>query len=235
MNKVSEQLNGSFVPFMAMIAYKSHDDFYLESHPINKDGQMLEGRPLKVKTLEAIANSIFDNNAGKVRLSGYIPENLLKGESEGSGEYSLVWYRKEEQRTIHFSSSLEMDSGLAYVPATVYSATKSGLKVFALKSNKRPTEDTQLYRAPYYNVTTESVCLGNAKVKKPDILSFSNIMKYWEDMFWLSEFSAMHGGNFCKSNGNLVWKRMIQNPSLKWSSINELVSHQVKISLKSIL
>jgi hypothetical protein len=81
------------------------------------------------------------------------------------------------------------------------------LYVFAYRSKRLPA-NTQLYSAPFFNVNSVSgsVCLGNAKLQKPETFNFENFIKYWEDKFFLSEFSQLTGGNPTKRNLTLVIK-----------------------------
>lgn len=234
MNKTTQHLQSNYKPFLSIVAYKNEDRYYLESHPINARGEMLEGKPLTQKTLTGIADCIYDNNQGKIKFGGIIPSNLLLSEVQSGGEYKLVWYRPEEQRILHFTNSLEISSGEAWVPAMLYVATRSTLYVFALSSNRRPNEKTVMYRAPFHNVSDNgAVCLGSAKVAKPQYYTYENVMQYWDDMFWKSEFSHMNGGNFCKTNGNVIWKSLIADPSKKWSHIDELI--KTSKNLKNLL
>ena len=69
---------------------------------------------------------------------------------------------------------------------------RENLYLFAYTA-KRLTINAQLYAAPFFNVNANSgaVCLGNTKLGKPEILNFENFIKYWEDEFFLSEFSHL--------------------------------------------
>lgn len=52
------------------------------------------------------------------------------------------------------------------------------------------------------NVGEGNVCLGNAKIARPKTNTFSDVMAYWEELFWRSEFSHILGSN--PVNGNLA-------------------------------
>ncbi len=138
--KIMEHLQSNYRPFLGIIAYKNDDKYYLESHVINKSGNMLEGKPLTQKTLTAIADCIYDDNQGKIKFGGIIPYNLLLSETYSGGEYKLIWYRPQEQRVLHFVDSLQIESGKAWVPALIYVATRNSLSVFAMEALKRPNE-----------------------------------------------------------------------------------------------
>ena len=68
---------------------------------------------------------------------------------------------------------------------------------------KRPVETTPLFRAPFFNVTGSSVCLGSCSLEKPQNPTFLSLLEYWEKRFWLTEFSHL-GGNVNPTVSNLV-------------------------------
>ena len=73
--------------------------------------------------------------------------------------------------------------------------------------DKELKPETELYAAPFFNVTGSSVCLGSAKIDKPTEITYDKLLEYWEKKFWLTEFSHLGGnGNPTKSNLVLVTK-----------------------------
>jgi PRTRC genetic system protein B len=226
MNHLTDSLLKTFQPRIAIVAYATSDGWqecYLESHEISKEGKLLEGKPLKQETLEGIVDIFFNERQNRVNIGGLIPENLLSFNILPGGHYEMIWYRPEEQRQLYFSETLKIPNGTAWVPELIYSVEKDRLSIYAIKNNNvRPGADVQLFNGPFHNVTGGSVCLGSAKVKKPTNKSYENLMKYWEDMFWLSEFTHLGGSeNPTKSNLNILWKKIISK-KLKWSSVDEL-------------
>jgi PRTRC genetic system protein B len=222
-----------FVPSVAIIAYQGNEEnsqeWYLESHPI-VNGEFMEGRPLQQETLHAMLELMYTKETAERKVHRFIPANMLYGDVLQGGDYKFIWYRPEEKRSLFFSEKLELKNGEAWVPAMVYVASRKRLSVFALDSNDYPTEGTKLFRAPFHNVSENgSVCLGSAKANFPKAPSYANVMKYYEDLFWVSEFSHMTSSNFCKSPGNLVWKKLLSDSNLKWSDMDELlISRQPK-------
>ncbi len=237
MNNRTEILLSKYAPKLAVILYKNNDklSYYLESHNINPAGQILEGKPLQQDTLQEMMDVFFDERQIQAKIKGIIPENLLSFELTNSGNYTMIWYRPEEIRVLHFAPDLKLKTGEMWIPAMVYMANKNSLDVYALKSNSRPSEKTLLYRAPFFNVSDSGdVCLGNANIKKPTENTYSALQKYWEDLFWLSEFTHINGNNPTKSKVSEVYKKLLASKKqLKWSDINELIA--TKQTLKSIL
>jgi len=106
---------------------------------------------------------------------------------------------------LYFANSLNIPNGEYYVPGLVWRVRGESLRMFAYRA-KRLSGKTQLYSAPFFNVssTDGGVCLGNAKLKYPENLSFHNFIKYWEEKFFLSEFSHVLDSNPTKTNLVLV-------------------------------
>lgn len=236
-NDRTELLGKSYKPELALMVYQSGKDFYLESHRINEVGQIMEGKPLLQETIQEMVEVFFDEKKNSLNVKGLIPNNLLSFNPLPGGNYRMIWYRPAEIRVMHFASQLKLSTGKVWVPAMVYVVNRRELDVYALKSNTRPVESTKLCRAPFHNVSDDgSVCLGSAQVKKPIDQTYLSLIKYWEDLFWLSEFTHMNGSDqVVKTNLNNVWKKLLTSKTkLKWSDINELVQYKTTM-LKTIL
>lgn len=243
MNSLTSALSHTYTPRLAVIVHSTdsneqHEEkYYLESHSISPEGKILEGKPLQQETLEAMVGVFFEDRKDKSQLCGYVPENLLSFDPVPGGKYRMVWYRQAEIRFIHFVTHLKIKSGRAWVPPMIYSVHGSDMWVYATKLNTRPKGSTKAYRAPFHNVADNGkVCLGNATVKKPALQTFSAAMKYWEDLFWLSEFSHLNGAsNPTKTDLNAIWKKIIaRNPVKKWSDMDELKPMR-KVNLENII
>jgi len=77
-------------------------------------------------------------------------------------------------------------------PALLCDVQGGALTIFALKDTSRPTADSRLYRAPYWNVSDNgTVCLGSTRV--PQSLSIDTL-KDWEASFFSSEFTHQNSG-----------------------------------------
>lgn len=243
MNSLTAALNDTYKPVMAIVVHSTdekhdfHRKYYLESHTINEQGQILEGKPLQQESIEGMVEVFFADQKDRSLLSGYVPENLLSFSPQNAGKYRMVWYRPAEIRFIHFAPQLKIKSGKAWIPPVIYSVYGSEMWVYALKNNTRPAGTSKPYRAPFHNVGDNGkVCLGNARVKKPTQPTFLNAMKYWEDLFWLSEFSHLNGAsNPTKTELGKVWRKMIaKNPKKKWSELDELKPMK-KTNLENII
>ena len=129
---------------------------------------------------------------------------------KGSEKY--VWYNPPRKRMMFFKESLKVENAEYNLPGIIYETNGNSLNVYACKG-KVLTDETELYAAPFFNVTGASVCLGSAKIEKPKDLTYENLLEYWEKKFWLTEFSHLGGsGNPTKSNLVLVTKAAKDKP-----------------------
>ena len=210
MGNLSNLLNSKLEPTDALVFYKStlsNCVSYVEHRPIRK-GVMGAGSPLAVDVLGKLVKTVdkfAHETTSLVSLHGVIPENLLYA-STSIDSYKLVWYRKPEKRMMYFAEELNIPNGEMLVPGLVYETDGRSLRVFAYKGSK---PQKLLYKAPFFNVS-EHVCLGSAKMPKPKEQTYQNWMRYWEDMFWKSEFVHILGENPVKGNLSTITKECIK-------------------------
>jgi PRTRC genetic system protein B len=192
-------------PVAALIAYAGEDenrqkDYYLEFRKIGKEGMMEAGKPVSIKFVQSLVES-FSVESTSVPY-GEIPKGLLYVNTK---EEKYVWHTPPCRKYLYFKNSLNIPNGQYHIPGLVWLVTGESLSLFAYKT-KRLNSETQLYSAPFFNVNPNSgsVCMGNANIKKPEKLTFQMFIKYWEEKFFLSEFSHVLGSNPTKTNLVLV-------------------------------
>jgi PRTRC genetic system protein B len=95
-------------------------------------------------------------------------------------------------------------------PTLIFRVQGGSMDVRAVAINERPTSDTLLYRAPYWNVNDSGdVCLGSTKVPREATI---DSLSRWEKAFFESEFThpnassklTAHPGGFIG-----LWKSLI--------------------------
>lgn len=203
MNKITEELKSLMIPRAALIAYKGENtkstDYFLELREINNQGVMGEAIPVTYKFMYEISAGFSEAHNGTP--TGLIPGNLLFADTrKGSEKY--IWYNHPQKRMMYFVTSLNMENCEYHVPGIIYIAKESSLSVYAFK-DKKLSDKTELFAAPFFNTSTNGVCLGTAKLKKPTNPTYVELLEYWEKRFWLTEFSHL-GGNGNPTKGNLV-------------------------------
>lgn len=207
MGNLSEILTESFKPVQSIVVYQNNNEYYLESHPI-ENGKMGAGAPLTEDIIIEIAESFSSKSKSIIYHKGLLPANVLQFDNR-IGFNNIAWYRLPEKRQMFFVKDLHIPSGVISVPGLIYQLKENEISVHSFKGNKAPKANTKLFRAPFFNVYQDnSVCMGNAKVRKPSQLTLENIIKYWEDKFWLSEFSHVNN-NPIKGNLSTLCKNLI--------------------------
>ncbi len=207
MNKLTEELKSILRPKAALIAYQGEDhtrnDYFLELREIKDKGIMGEAIPVTYGFMNEIAANYSQAHNGIP--SGKIPGNLLFADTrKGSEKY--VWSNPPGKRVMYFVPGLGIENGQYHIPGILYVVKEHTLAVYAYKDGKL-SDDTELFAAPFFNVSKESVCLGSSKLKKPANPTYAELLEYWEKRFWLTEFSHLGShGNPTRSNLVLVTK-----------------------------
>lgn len=206
-NKATEMLLDEMKPYASIVAYKnSRGNYYLESHPIDEEGNLGAAKPLSCKFIGSLIKDLSETSEEiDTGLHGLIPANILYCDMR-VGTDKIVWYRPREKRYIYFSESAGIPNGEMIVPPMVYCVRHNKLSVHCFKGNK---PKGKLYKAPFYNTSDESVCLGSAKTKTPRERTFENIIKYWEELYWNSEFVHILGENPVQGNLSTITKKCI--------------------------
>lgn len=150
----------------------------------NPNFQIAAGRPL---TREALL-AMFEELAKKHSLNtDIIPENVLSISAD-----HMVWWMPAGERNVFFNNK-ELGKRAAKVPhpALMFAVVKGQWYIFALAKNERPTAETALQFAPYFNVYDScAICIGSARV--PRGIS-ANAIGEWEQAFFESEFTHING------------------------------------------
>jgi PRTRC genetic system protein B len=112
----------------------------------------------------------------------------------------IVWWAPACERTMFFSDhgsapDLRSMNGKLYPhPALLFKACGSHLWVRALAKDERPTAETKLRMAPYWNCYDNGVCCtGSMKIPQDKSVAAIDL---WEESFFHSEFT--HASGVCK-------------------------------------
>ena len=153
-----------------------------------------------------------EKNQDFLKPKGILPTNILQI-NPNIENGSVIWYTKSMIRKFYFTENLEIPNGMAEVPAMLWFANKRSLKIFALSSNRRPTEKTELFYAPFFNVYEDgNVCMGTVDVNIQNSNSLEEFITKWEDYFFNSYFShLMNEHNPINGNCVNLWKSLINN------------------------
>ncbi|ODU24108.1 MAG: hypothetical protein ABS95_02325 [Verrucomicrobia bacterium SCN 57-15] len=150
---------------------------------------LLPGKPATAPALHQLLSRFNPS----IACQGLLPANLLR---HAPGE--LLWHCPSRIEPIFFQTShseLNAISGKRVChPHLLFHVTRRNLYVAALPNDQRPSLETNLLRAPYYNVDAEGqVCQGSMngpRENKPESIG------QWERAFFRSAFTHPQGGAF---------------------------------------
>lgn len=191
-NKLTKQINTMLHPRAALIAYSTDggDTYFLEVRSIDNEGAMSEGRPVTVDFINELIKGYSERHSSTPH--GRIPTNMLWSDTR-KGYEKYVWYNPPQKRMMFFKESLHIENAEYNLPGVIYEVRDERMNIYAY-IDKELKPETELYAAPFFNVTGSSVCLGSAKIDKPTEITYDKLLEYWEKKFWLTEFSHL-GGN----------------------------------------
>lgn len=215
MNNANDNFGTLYHPTSALVFYETkgtNADRYVEHFDMDKNGNPINAHPLTVREANVLAKSLqtgTEKNKAFLKPKGILPTNILHINPSEKG--TVLWYTKAQKRQLFFVGGLEIPNGKAYVPPMVWYGGKRGLYVFALASDRRPTEKTALCHAPFFNIYEDgNVCMGTVNVDIKNSASLEEFIEAWESYFFNSYFSHLMGNhNPVKGNCINLWKNLI--------------------------
>lgn len=215
MENITQDFGVLYHPKSALVFYQTTDrsrDVYVEHFDMDKNGNPVNAHPLTIREAKFLSKALnLQTEKSKEFLkSQYIlSENILHINPSING--SVIWYTKSKSVNLFFSENLGIPNSSAQIPALLWFANKQNLVIFALASDKRPTEKTILYHAPFFNVyDSGNVCMGTVDVNIKNSASIEEFTTAWENYFFNSYFShLMNGHNPIKGNLVNLWKELI--------------------------
>src|SRR5690606_27277273 len=214
MNDITQDFGRLYYPKSALVFYQAtgkDNGMYVEHFDMDKNGMPVNAHPLTVKEANRLAKSLKTAKEKKEPLlkpQGIMSHRILYFDTGGN---KVVWFTKAVKQELHFIESLGIPEGKAEVPPMLWVANREGLAVFALKGNRRPTEKTKLYNAPFFNVYGDgNVCMGTVAIQIKKTASLEEFTQAWEGYFFNSYFShLMQGYNPITGNCVSLWKNLI--------------------------
>lgn len=213
MKDLTETINEGYSPFKALLFYKSKkEDYYVESYDMGLDGRAINAHPLNLSECQKLANGLDNSDSVKqsyLQGKGIFPENLLYLNSDKSG--FALWHSPAKKVNLFFKADLGIADGMGEIPPMLWLASRDTLQVWALKSNDRPTNQTVLYHAPFFNVyDSGAVCMGNVKKHIPNGCSLTEFISLWEKFFFNSTFSHTLMNGAVKGDTIIsIWKKQM--------------------------
>jgi len=119
-----------------------------------------------------------------------LPENVLARTPD-----LIAWWARAQHRSMFFgggsNEATQLNGRMYPHPALVFKIWGRDLYVRALATNDRPSAETRLMTAPYWNTDSRAcVCQGSMRV--PEEVSAQSVAG-WESAFFASEFTHPSG------------------------------------------
>lgn len=225
------EMQSNPVPVGAIILYGSQRGDYGKSkfatiHHMDTVGDkplIMPGRPMSEKDLASIYKGL--SSVQDTQSTIWLDQKIL-----AKGTDRMIWWTPAETRPMFFKHSSHVKntfdgSAVCPVPALVWlSILGKGLYLFAVKEPGRPSQNSTLFQAPFFNVWGRGlVCTGNATLPREAEMWDP---KAWEIFFFGSHFThpnfvmkdrlikGKHPVNF--------WKEVVATPPDKFPE-NRLV------------
>ena len=213
-NNIAENFGTLYHPKSALVFYETagtETDMYVEHFDMDKNGTPINAHPLTVKEANILAKSLKtdeEKHTAFLKPKGILPTNILHINPSEKG--TVLWYTKAQQRQLYFINSLDIPNGKVQVPPMLWLANKNSLSVFALTNDRRPTENTPLHYAPFFNIYEKgNVCMGTVSIDIKNSASIEEFIQAWEHCFFNSYFSHSLCENVKRKNIVTLWKDLI--------------------------
>lgn len=155
-------------------------------HHVDGETVIGAGQPMTPRKAIELSRALLK----RVAHGGFLPANVLYMDGD-----LILWWEAPARRHVSF----RVDEGHADLlggrergetvphPGLVFAASSRAWSVWAVKGRDRPSPETALYQAPYFNVNAQGqVCQGSAP--RPEGTSSEKIGA-WNDAFFRSHFT----------------------------------------------
>jgi PRTRC genetic system protein B len=181
--------NRKFVLKCAVMIYTDNSTAFATVHEVRVDSEgspyLAEGRSLTTAFLRRLSQGLGTATPAEV-----LPECVLARTPD-----MIVWWTRAQSRVMFFGGqekgASDFNGHLYPHPPLVFRVRGRDLFVRALAGDERPTAETRLKTAPYWNTDSRgSVCAGTMRI--PDQLTANSISE-WEGAYFGSEFTHPSG------------------------------------------
>jgi PRTRC genetic system protein B len=173
----------------AVLLYQEGSRTFATLHEVkylpDKAPYLCAGQSVTTGFLETLAAGLGASMTAEV-----LPEHVLARTPE-----MIAWWSRAQRRLMFFGDGTpeaKKLSGKMYPhPALVFLIHERELLVRALAEDRRPTADTRLKNAPYWNADADGrVCLGSMRVPEETTVGS---LEGWEGAYFASEFTHPNG------------------------------------------
>lgn len=235
---ITENFGTLYHPKSALVFYRADENdqqMYVEHFDMDKRGCLINAHPLTEREASQLAKSLRVATEKKqpfLKSQTIMGSHILQIDPIHNGV--VIWFTKAMKREMYFSENLGIPNGTAHVPPLLWVANRNRLFIYALRTDRRPTEKTMLYHAPFFNVSSDGcVCMGSVDVRIKKTASLEEFTTAWEHYFFNSYFShLMNGHNPVKGNCVSIWKHVIGSDEAFPKEVLEKSNKTLKTLLK---
>lgn len=182
--------NRTFALKQAVLLYQDGSRAFATLHEVkhrpNQAPYLSAGQSVTTGFLETLAKGLGASMAAEV-----LPEHVLARTPD-----LIAWWSRARQRLMFFNggnTETAVLNGKMYSHPPLVFMIQGGRELFvrALAENRRPSANTRLCNAPYWNTDAHGrVCLGSMRV--PDETGVTSLAS-WENAYFASEFTHPSG------------------------------------------
>ena len=181
----------------ALLVYGDRQRSFVTRHRVvhHKDGPptLEAAQPLTMAFVESLTHSLYGGTTAEV-----LPEHVVAKDNR-----MIVWWTPACRRQMFYQDSelkaAELNGRNFPQPPLVWRVDGVDLKIRALIENTRPTPETKMAVAPFWNISDDGrVCVGT--MRRPDTASVKSTSD-WERGFYESAFTHANVGRLTRHEG----------------------------------
>jgi PRTRC genetic system protein B len=198
--------NYHFVLHDALLVYQGRGTSFVTRHEVTCS----EKAPPVLGPAQALTVTFLDSLVRSV--GGNIKAEILSENVIAKGDRMISWWTPARRRVMFFRNSegkaKHLNGKVFPQPPLVWHVEEGHLRIRALTENKRPTADTKLAVAPFWNLSHNgAVCTGS--MRRPESASVAAIAS-WEQGFYESNFTHSNVGRLTRHKGGFdgLWSAL---------------------------
>lgn len=216
MKNITKLFEQIYEPKKILVVYednKQENNYLIESFDVDGAGCPINAHPLSLQEAADLAtclNSANELNNSFLKPEGLLPKNVLYINPDSLGH--VIWYSTPRVENLFFIDDLDIPCGKAAIPGLIWKATKTHLSLFAYQGATKPTINTPLCYAPFFNIyESGAVCMGTVNIQIPTGCQLEEFMQLWEKYFFGSYFSHLiNDTSPVKDNIIQLWQSLLK-------------------------
>ena len=189
--EIQEKAASAFWLEKAILLYRNDKETVAVEHDVRSK----KGAPPHLGPGRFVTTSFAEK---LLRVMNKAPLQYVSPNVVAMSRHAVAWFEPAAARVMYFTPDRDdavaaFDGKRIPQPPLLFIARERALSVYALADNERPTLDSSLYAAPYWNIyghQHHSVCLGTMVL--PESIEPEQTAA-WTDAFFRSNFTHLSG------------------------------------------